>query len=255
MTPLDQAINEIDVYGFTLVPDVLTPEQIGTLKNALIQSAERKGEDGFENRGGASMLVRNLPTLDPAFFQVIDHPVILPLLEHFLAQSLILGSLSARIVRPGDGLQNFHSDIPGHMLNPLSPVMMNTVWPLVDFNPKIGGTRIVPGSHKSGHDGPPEGFDVQHVFQPTCKAGSVLIFNGQCWHAGGANDTADNRYAVFAHYRKSMLMFQLDPHDNFPDEWFEQLNPRQRELLRMQQGLRALHAADEHFAQPAKQSK
>ena len=234
---------------------MLTPEQIGTLKNALIQSAERKGEDGFENRGGASMLVRNLPTLDPAFFQVIDHPVILPLLEHFLAQSLILGSLSARIVRPGDGLQNFHSDIPGHMLNPLSPVMMNTVWPLVDFNPKIGGTRIVPGSHKSGHDGPPEGFDVQHVFQPTCKAGSVLIFNGQCWHAGGANDTADNRYAVFAHYRKSMLMFQLDPHDNFPDEWFEQLNPRQRELLRMQQGLRALHAADEHFAQPAKQSK
>ena len=255
MTPLDQAINEIDVYGFTLVPDVLTPEQIGTLKNALIQSAERKGEAGFENRGGASMLVRNLPTLDPAFFQVIDHPVILPLLEHFLAQSLILGSLSARIVRPGDGLQNFHSDIPGHMLNPLSPVMMNTVWPLVDFNPKIGGTRIVPGSHKSGHDGPPEGFDVQHVFQPTCKAGSVLIFNGQCWHAGGANDTADNRYAVFAHYRKSMLMFQLDLHDNFPDEWFEQLNPRQRELLRMQQGLRALHAADEHFAQPAKQSK
>ena len=76
MTPLDQAINEIDVYGFTLVPDVLTPEQIGTLKNALIQSAERKGEDGFENRGGASRLVRNLPTLDPAFFQVIDHPVI-----------------------------------------------------------------------------------------------------------------------------------------------------------------------------------
>lgn len=255
MTPFEQAINEIEVYGFTLVPDVLTPEQVNTLKSALIQSAERTGEDGYENRGGASMLVQNLPTQDPAFFQIIDHPVVLPILEYFLEKSLILGSLNARIVRPKDGLQNFHSDIPGHMLNLLSPVMMNTVWPLVDFSPEIGGTRIVPGSHKSGHDGPPEGFDVQHVFQPTCKAGSVLIFNGQCWHAGGANDTADNRYALFAHYRKSMLMFQIDPHDNFPDEWFEQLNPRQRELLRMQQGLQALHAADGHFRQPAKQKK
>lgn len=253
MTPFEQTINEIDVYGFALIPNVLTPDQVDTLKDALMRCAEISGEDGYLNRGGTSMLVRNLPTLDPAFFQVIDHPTILPILEHYLAQSMILGSLSARIVRPGDGLQNFHSDIPGHMLNPVSPVMMNTVWPLVDFNPEIGGTRIVPGSHRSGHDGPPVGFDVQHVFQPTCKAGSVLIFNGQCWHAGGANQTTDNRYAVFAHYRKSMLMFQLDPHDSFPDEWFEQLNPRQRELLRMHQGLRALHAADGHFQQPAGQ--
>ena len=248
MTPYEQAINEIDVFGFTLVPDVLTAEEIETLKDALIRSADRMGEDGYENRGGTSLLVRNLPTLDPAFFQVVDHSVILPILEHFLDKSLILRSLSARIVRPGDGLQNFHSDIPGHMLNPVSPVMMNTVWPLVDFSPEVGGTRIVPGSHRSGHDGPPEGFEVKHIFQPTCKAGSVLVFNGQCWHAGGANETKNNRYAVFSHYRKSMLTFQLDPHDDFPAEWYGQLNTRQRELLRMQQGLGALHAADEHFS-------
>ncbi len=247
MMPFEQTINEIDVYGFTLIPNVLTPEQIDALKNALTESAERVGEPGYENRGGTSLLVRNLPALDPVFFQIIDHPTILPILEHFLEKTLILGSLSARIVRPGDGLQNFHSDIPGHMLNPLSPVMMNTVWTLVDFTPQIGGTHIVPGSHKSGHDGPPEGFEVQHVFQPTCKAGSVLVFNGQCWHAGGANDTNDNRYALFAHYRKSMLMFQLDPHDDFPPAWFEQLNPRQHELLRMQQGPGASHAADFHL--------
>ena len=81
------------------------------------------------------------------------------------------------------------------------------------------------------------------------RIGGVLIFNGQCWHAGGANNSEDFRYAVFALYRKSMLMFQLDPHDNFPVEWFEKLNARQRELLRMQQGLGSLHSADGHFEQ------
>ena len=69
MTPFEQAINEIDVYGFTLIPDVLAPEQLEPLKQALIQSAQRVGEDGYENRGGTSLLVRNLPTLDPIFFQ------------------------------------------------------------------------------------------------------------------------------------------------------------------------------------------
>ena len=76
-----------------------------------------------------------------------------------------------------------------------------------------------------------------------------MIFNGQCWHAGGANSTEEFRCAVFAHYRKSILMFQLDPHDNFPAEWFEKLNSRQRELLRMQKGLGSSHAADARFQQ------
>ena len=160
MTSFDQIINEIDIYGFTLVPDVLSSDQVLELKEALIKAAERMGEPDYENRGGTSLLVRNLPTLDPAFFQIIDHPLILPIVEHFLDKSLILGSLSARIVRPGDGLQNFHSDIPGHMLNPVSPVMMNTVWTLVDFHPTIGGTRIVPGSHKANFERP------QSLFYP-----------------------------------------------------------------------------------------
>mgnify|MGYP003329941211 CR=1 FL=1 len=69
--------------------------------------------------------------------------------------------------------------------------------------------------------GPPEGFAVQHVFQVTARAGSVLIFNGQCWHAGGNNQTETNRHALFGHYRKSSLIFQVDPHDEFPAEWYD----------------------------------
>ena len=248
MTPFEQAVAEIEIYGFTLVADVLNPGEIEALRSALVRCGDEVGVHGYENRNATSLLVANLPGRDPVFFQVIDHPAILPILEHFLDRTLILGSLSSRIVRPGDGKQDFHSDIPAHMLNPVSPVMMNTVWMLDDFSPEIGGTRIVPGSHKSGLTGPPEGMEVRHVFQPEAPAGSVLVFNGQCWHAGGANSTGGNRHALFAHYRKSMLMFQLDPHDGFPAEWYDRLNPRQRELLRMQSGLDEDHASDEHLA-------
>ena len=77
-------------------------------------------------------------------------------------------------------------------------------------------------------------------------AGSVIVFNGQCWHGGGANNSDHDRHALFGHYRKSMLMFQLDPHDGFPTEWFDDLTARQRELMRMTGGPGHLHAADAH---------
>ncbi|MDP7633857.1 MAG: phytanoyl-CoA dioxygenase family protein, partial [Candidatus Latescibacteria bacterium] len=152
-----------------------------------------------------------------------------------------------RIVRPGDGLQGLHSDIPESMLNMASPVMMNTVWMLDEFTEEIGATRVIPGTHRSGMGQPPEGLELKHVVTALAPAGSVLVFNGQTWHGGGANNGDRNRHALFGHYRKHMLVFQLDPHDEFPPEWYDDLNDRQKQLLRMQNGAGALHAADAHF--------
>jgi ectoine hydroxylase-related dioxygenase (phytanoyl-CoA dioxygenase family) len=242
---LDQALLEMEVYGFTLLEDVLNPEEVSCLKESLLRCYERTGRE--QNFMGTAGHVSNLPTHDQNFFYLLDHPKTLPILEAILGQNLILGSLNARIVRPDDFEQGFHTDIGAELLNPLSPVMCNTVWMLDDFSPMNGSTRIVPGSHKSGMVGPPEGFLVQHVFQVTARAGSVLVFNGQCWHAGGNNQSNVDRHALFGHYRKSSLIFQVDPHDGFPVEWYDLLSPRQRELLRMEHGLGVPHAADAHL--------
>ena len=247
MNELQQSVMEIEVYGFTLLENVLSSEDAAEMREALIR-CER--EVGTEHRHrGAARHVSNLPVLDRVFHPCIDHPRVLPILEHFLERSLILGSLNSRIVRPGDGYQDLHSDIPGTMLNMGTPVMMNTVWMLDDFSPEIGGTRVVPGSHRSGLVTPPEDFNVKHEIQPTAPAGSVIVFNGQCWHGGGANTSDRNRHALFGHYRKHMLLFQLDPHDGFPPEWFDGLTQRQKELMRMThgKGLSEKHAADAHF--------
>ena len=236
---------ELDVYGFTVVEDVLTTEEAGEMREALMRCEKEFGTEA-RNRGTARH-VANLPVMDRVFHKTIDHPRILPLLEHYLEKSLILGSLNARIVRPGDPDQGLHSDIPLEMLNFSSPVMMNTIWMLDDFSPVNGGTRVVPGSHKSGLVIPPEDVSVKHIAQPEGSAGSVIVINGQIWHAGGANTGTTNRHALFGHYRKRMCMFQVDPHDGFPPEWFDGLTERQRQLMRMSKGLKSAHAADAHF--------
>ncbi len=245
MNELEQALREIEIYGFTVVEKVLAADEVAAMKEALIRCEREVGTD--HTHRGTARHVSNLPTLDPVFFKAIDHPQILLLLEPFPGASLILGSLNSRIVRPGDPDQKFHSDISGDMLNMDAPVMMNTVWMLDDFSPANGATRVVPGSHKSGLDEPPEGLDVKHIVQAEAPVGSVLVFNGQCWHAGGANRSDHNRHALFGHYRKRMLVFQCDPHDGFPPEWFDLLTPRQKDLLRMRNGPGSTHAADAHF--------
>ena len=245
MTETEKAIQEVDVYGFTILESVLSRDDADAMRESLIECMAEHGTDS--NHRGTAGHVANLPVMDKAFWPTIDHPRTLPILEHFLGTNLILGSLNSRIVRPGDGLQGLHSDIPESMLNMASPVMMNTVWMLDEFTEEIGATRVIPGTHRSGMGQPPEGLELKHVVAALAPAGSVLVFNGQTWHGGGANNGDRNRHALFGHYRKHMLVFQLDPHDEFPPEWYDDLNDRQKQLLRMQNGAGALHAADAHF--------
>ncbi len=244
MNETEKAILEIDVYGFTIIERVITEDQAVEMRKSLIRCEKEIGTES--NHRGTARHVANLPTLDPVFFKTIDHPRILPILEHYLGKSMILGSLNARIVRPGDGYQGLHSDISAEMLNMISPVMMNTVWMLDEFTSEIGATRTVPGSHKSGLALPPDELELKYIVEAIAPIGSVLVFNGQTWHGGGQNTGNKNRHALFGHYRKRMLVFQNDPHDDFPEKWFERLTERQRQLMRMKNGLGAKHAADSH---------
>ena len=243
--PFKQEKFEIDVYGYTVLNEVLTLDEAKGIKKVLAELDQEIGTD--HQHLGTARHVANLPTYDPVFFKTIDHPKVLPLIEHFMGENIILGSLNARIVRPGDTEQHLHGDIPQPLIkkNAEFPVMMNTVWMLDEFTPEIGATRIVPGSHKSGYAQIPKGVEVRNIQTAVAPLGSVLIFNGQCWHGGGANTSNEVRHALFGHYRNgSWMRFQCDPHHRFKTEWLDLLTDRQKQLLRMENGIGVKNAAD-----------
>lgn len=173
-----ERLAELETWGFTVIRDVLKPDTVTTMRDFVEEQAYRIGvEHGF--RGTARHLA-NLITLDPMFLPVIDHKAVLPYIEEMMGRDLILGSLNARCIRPGEGEQTLHSDVPlaMHRYGRNAPLMMNTVWALSDLTPANGGTRLVPGSHQSHLSEPPAGLSLPYEMQPTLSAGSVVIFHG-----------------------------------------------------------------------------
>ena len=97
----EQKVTELRVFGFTIIEDVLADSSVGEMQDFVIDQEERIGVES-RHRGSARHLA-NLVVLSPMFFKLIDHPAVLPHIEALMGEDLILGSLNARIVRPGDG--------------------------------------------------------------------------------------------------------------------------------------------------------
>src|SRR5262249_60981454 len=80
---------------------------------------------------------------------------------------------------------------------PRRPLSRGPLWAIDDFTAENGGTLIAPGSTHWG-DGPPDP-DVELV-PLEMPAGSVAIYPGTLWHAGGANTTGRFRLGISIQY-------------------------------------------------------
>jgi hypothetical protein len=242
---IDQAAFELELYGFTVLPGVIPETEALRLAGVLDDADARIGIE-YVYDGAYARSVPCAPALDDGFMALVDNPLALAVVERVMGAELVLGSMNARIVRPGDPGQGLHSDIPAvHRRVIGTPVMLQVVWMLDGFTADKGATRIVPGSHRHPEAYPPAGRAIAHAVQPTGPAGSVMIFNGQCWHGGGENRSQDRRRAVFGHYRLDAWMrFQTDPQLYVGADQWQRMSERQRELLRMTHGPDQKNAAD-----------
>jgi ectoine hydroxylase-related dioxygenase (phytanoyl-CoA dioxygenase family) len=196
-----QAQFEMEVFGFTVLDPLLTEPEVSRLTE-LVDAADTSDGTDYVYDGAFARHVANLPAQDDRFLALVDYPSVLALVESILGTDIVLGSMNARIVWPGDPEQGLHSDIPKVHRRPTGrPIMLQVVWMIDGFTTESGATRIVPGSHRAAVPAPAPERYVPHISSPVGAARSVLVFDGQCWHGGGANTGDARRRAVFAHYR------------------------------------------------------
>ena len=225
---------QLDETGFVIIPDVLTQPEIDAYKARLLELAELERQDGSAriHSDGDGQLVRWLVNKGEMFERMLAHPKVDPYFTYLLGDDYTLSTLTSNIISPGAKDGDYHRDhAAGRQQGVLPfPLVANTLWPLEDFIPENGGTRLVPGSH-TFPEGPEPGLE-SHPDEIRVEAprGSVLLFNGMVWHSAGANRTDTARIALICFCCRSFLKPMFDFVRHLEPEVLARATPEKRRL-------------------------
>ena len=206
MIPANESAERVVADGWTVLRNVIEPELVAALlariDSLMLELGIPYGSNAF--LGQRTRRIFNLLSHDPLFASVPLHAGVLPVVEGVLDRELLLSSLTAIEMQPGQEAQPFHADDGSYGLpKPHRPFNSTAIWALTDFTLENGATRLVPGSHRSERN-PQRGEQPQSV-AAEMPAGSVLVYHGSLWHAGGANRSAARRVAIVCNYCAGFL--------------------------------------------------
>ena len=202
---IDAAVGEADLAalqrdGYVILPDLLTPAELGEIRDAVAPLLDRHGRNGFEGR--TTQRVYSVLNKTRTCDRIADHPRVLALLDRLLLPNYLLSMLQVINILPGEQAQLLHTDDGFYPLpRPRAALGAATICAIDDFTADNGATDIVPGSHLWGQRTPEETEREPVVM----KAGSCVFFLSTLWHGGGANRSAAPRLAVTAQYCEPWL--------------------------------------------------
>ena len=219
---LGAAQDALNAHGFLVIEGLLTNDEVQAIKAALAPwfGGKHFGRNNFE--GLYTERVYALLAKAPAIARIIEHPIILQLLDQLLPPHYLLSAALAINVHPGETPQPFHTDdssnkLPGPRPHPFTGI--STIWAFDDFTLSNGATEVLPGSHlwtdervhalaeahattahASALDGP-MAADAEYAPHKVCMpAGSAVVFLGNLVHRGGANRSDGIRLGITPQY-------------------------------------------------------
>lgn len=218
--------------GFAILHDVIEPDLVAALRDAIARCMGELAVPFGTNLflGEHTRRLFNLLARDRSFEAVPVHRAVLPVVEGVLDHELLLSSLTAIEMHPGQADQPFHADDGSIGLpRPHPPITCTALWALTDFDASNGGTRLVPGSHRADRR-PRKGEQLEFV-QAEMAAGSVLVYHGSLWHSGGANRSDAPRLGIVSNYCAGFLRQEECQLLALPRERVAQFDPRLRKLV------------------------
>jgi ectoine hydroxylase-related dioxygenase (phytanoyl-CoA dioxygenase family) len=224
----DRVTTALETDGWAVVEGVMNAEWVAAARADLTRILETTpyGRDDFEGR--KTRRIYALFAKTRTFDEPATHPLVMDVLDRVLGHYQLSAPTGIEI-GPGERAQPLHPDDAIYPLaRPHDEIVVNAMWPLVDFTADNGGTVIVPGSHQWANEFPGPDTPTITVEMP---AGSLLLYRGSLWHGGGANHTDQPRLGVVVHYAASWLR----PVENHvlvvPPELARTLPQRLQELL------------------------
>ncbi|MBM4245817.1 MAG: phytanoyl-CoA dioxygenase family protein [Deltaproteobacteria bacterium] len=195
---VESLLERVNEDGYVILPHLIPPETIDAIRREagpFLQHDGRTEFEGYKTRRIYSVIEKTF-----ACNPIVDHPLVMALLDRILQPNYLLSQLQVIEVMPGEIRQPLHHDDGFYPFpRPRKPIGAALIWALDDFTADNGATLVYPGSHRWG-DVPAAGIDVAKMVPAVMPAGSAVFFLGTVWHGAGANRTDRPRLAATTQY-------------------------------------------------------
>ena len=199
-------LSKLRTEGYVILNDVLTSDKVAGIKAEFDRLHQHTAFEDSEFAGYATQRVYNLVRQTRELDELFLHPKVLALIEAHLEDQIQLSIASSVNIWPGESAQAFHRDDGYYPLpRPHPPLSVNTMWAIDDFTADNGATLVMPGTHRISDPEPPADGAVVRAEMP---AGSVMIWDGSLFHAGGTNQSSRARLGVTVIYSRAWLRQQ-----------------------------------------------
>lgn len=219
-TLTDQHLEALHRDGLVLIRGVLDSARIAELREAI----DRLTPIGLDYQGLLDDHYKCVFNRSPFWLQFLDLPQVIELAEAALGPDCHIIGQTAWRSRPGFIGGDLHADylmmeLPERLLDDpgfeLPMQVCTTHFYLDDIDADLCPTLVIPGSHRAGRK-PHPGETAWRGRKPEpvlCRAGDVLFFRSDLWHAGSRNRTVDrSRYLLQAHYGRRMVAQKFSPY-------------------------------------------
>ncbi len=191
-------LEELRTEGRVILPELFTRERMQEIKaeiRPLLTHDGRNEFEGFRTRRIYSVIQKTL-ALNP----LVEHPLVLALLDRLFLPNYLLSQLQAIEIQPGEERQPLHHDDAFYPIpRPRPPIGAATIWAVDDFTEENGATLLIPRSHSWGDVEPAE-IDASRLVPAVMPSGSAIFFLGTLWHCAGPNRSDRPRMAATAQY-------------------------------------------------------
>lgn len=232
--------------GYLILEDALPAARTGALRDAVngIWQAHL-------GAGGSPQFLHlfGFHGRDALFLQLLDHPVVLPLIRDLIGANIYVYHSHLDVHSPLASGSTFsyswHRD--GGEMNadlavwPQPRLAVKVAYFLSDVHlPDRGNLHVIPGSHKVEC---PDTGDAERLPDSAvpvlAPAGAAVLFDRRLWHSRGPNHSSHTRRALFYAYAHRWVR----PRDRaeVSPELQGQLTAVQRQMLGSGEGLRGFH--------------
>jgi ectoine hydroxylase-related dioxygenase (phytanoyl-CoA dioxygenase family) len=234
---LERCLLALNLAGCAVVEGVLSDDLIERTREAMYRVRERIQEAvGIErlDRAGELGVLRLAMKYDPLFFEFLELPEVLALVDATVTDTAILHVQNGLLLPSFEGgtpqvfQTRFHRDFPRILNGYLMSV--NTLFAIDEFREDNGATFLAPGTHqKEGR--PDDWFLERYSVAGQCPAGSMLVFDSTLWHAAGDNTSGKDRLGLNQQFTRSWVKQQVDYVRALGDEVVEGQRDRTQQLL------------------------